>query len=172
MKPKHNNYTILFVCSGNSCRSPMAAALLEKKLRPRYGNQLKIHSAGTLGIHDHPATLPAIMVSSEKGVDISDHLSKGLKKRYVAEADIIFAMAAHHKEFIDSHYPAYKENVFLLKCFAASSDKSRQNSIEDPIGQSIEFYQQIISEIDQELDRILPQLEQLIDLKLKNGLRN
>ena len=167
IKNKDKNYTILFVCSGNSCRSPMAAGLLQKKLFPKYGNKVKIHSAGTLGIEKNPATLNAIEVAKEKGVDISSHYSKGIKKDDVAEADIIFALADYHKEYFQQHFSKYIENVFLLKTFATGSDKPLNVSVNDPIGQSLKVYRNTISQIDKELSRILPQLELLIENKLK-----
>lgn len=166
-KKKNKIFTVLFVCSGNSCRSPMAAGLMQKKLFPQYGDQVKIHSAGTLGIEDNPATLHAIEVAKEKGVDISNHRSKGLRSDDVAEADFIFVLADHHKEYFDRYFPQYRENVFILKTFALGKDKLKNVSINDPIGQSLRIYRKTIDQIDKELNRILPQLRILIDNKLK-----
>jgi protein-tyrosine-phosphatase len=77
-------------------------------------------------------------------------------------------MAEHHKEFLDMHFPRYKENVFLLKTFSTGTEKPQNTSIEDPIGGDLKFYRKTINEIDKELDRILPQLRTLIDYKLSN----
>ncbi len=163
-----NTFTILFVCSGNSCRSPMAEGLMKKLLYPDYGDQVHIHSAGTLGIDNNPATLNAIQVAQEKGVDISHHRSQGLTRHLVATADIIFAMAENHYEFMNTYYPDYKENIFLLKAFATNKDRPRRVSIDDPIGQSIKVYRRVINEIEKELMRILPTIVHLIQSK-KNG---
>ncbi len=159
-------YTIMFVCSGNSCRSPMAAGLLQKKLFPEFNDRIQIHSTGTLGIDDNPATLNAIKVAKEKGVDISKHLSRGVRTKDMAKSDIIFVMAEHHKEYLDMHFPKFRENVFLLKMFSTGNDKPRNTSIEDPIGGDLKIYRKTINEIDKELDRILPQLRILINYKL------
>ena len=168
MKSTKNDkiYTIIFVCSGNSCRSPMAEGLLRKKLYPKYGDKVKVQSAGTLGIESNPATLYAIKAAEEKGVDILDHLSKGVNKANIAKADIIFALADHHKEYLDRHFAQYKENLFLLKTFATGGERSQNVSIDDPIGQSLKVYRKTINQIEKELERILPQLEILIDNKL------
>ena len=165
-KEKANHYSVLFVCSGNSCRSPMAEGLLKKKLYPKYGDRLQISSAGTLGINGNPATLHAITAAREKGVDIANHVSKGINKKNISNADIIFVMADHHKEFLERYFPEYRENVFLLKGFNLRGRKPKNLSIMDPIGEGLTTYRRVISQIDEELERILSRLEKLIDNKL------
>ncbi|MDZ7335478.1 MAG: low molecular weight protein arginine phosphatase [candidate division KSB1 bacterium] len=167
MKDKENTtYTILFVCSGNSCRSPMAEGLLKKKLYPIYKSKVRVESAGTLGINGNPATLHAVTAAKEKGVDISNHSSRGITEALVARANIIFAMEEHHKEFLERYFPKYKENVFLLKAFNLGDKKQKNLGIQDPIGEGLRTYRRVINQIDQELERILPQLRKLIDQTL------
>ncbi|MBN2010373.1 low molecular weight protein arginine phosphatase [candidate division KSB1 bacterium] len=165
-KRNKNIFIINFVCSGNSCRSPMAEGLLKKMLYDKYKDKVKIHSSGTLGINNNPATLNAIAVAQEKGIDISSHRSKGLTLEQMAEADLIFALAENHFEYMLTYFPEYQENVFLLKSFATGSDRPFRLSIDDPIGQSMRVYRRVINEIEKELIRIQPFLEQLIDGKL------
>lgn len=167
MKDRDNHkYTVLFVCSGNSCRSPMAEGLLKKKLYPKYRRKLEVRSAGTLGINGNPATLHAITAAKEKGVDISNHISRGVNEDNVSNADIIIAMEDHHKEYLERYFPKYRENVFLLKAFNREGKKPKNVAIEDPIGERLTTYRRVINQIDEELDRILPQLQELIDNKL------
>ena len=159
-------YTILFICSGNSCRSPMAEGLLKKMLYEKYGDNVKIHSSGTLGINNNPATINAINVAKEKGVDISSHKSKALTKKDMGKSDLIFVMAENHKDYLDFYHYEFKENTYLLKMFATESDKPHNISIDDPIGQNLSMYRKIINEIEKELIRINDQLIKLIDYKL------
>ena len=85
----------------------------------------------------------------------------------VVDADIIFVMEDHHREYFDRHHSNLIENVFLIKTFATGGDKPKNVAISDPIGQSIKVYRKTINQIEKELDRILPQLEKLINNKLQ-----
>ncbi len=166
MKDKKDiQYTVLFVCSGNSCRSPMAEGLLKKKLYLKYKGRVMVESAGTLGISGNPATLHAITAAKEKGVDISNHTSRGINETVVSRSNIIFAMEDHHKEFLERYFPKYKENVFLLRAFNLKGRKPKNLEIKDPIGEGLKSYRRVINQIDDELERILPSLESLIDDK-------
>ncbi len=162
MKEKNKKYQVLFVCTGNTCRSPMAEGLLKIKLPPHLQEEVEVVSAGILGLEDQPATPNAIEVAAERGADIRDHRSRGLSEKLVAESDIIFCMAQEHRDYILAHFPAYRDNVFLLRDFAAS-DKLDDPDIFDPIGSSIGVYRECCRIIESELDRILPYLVDLIE---------
>ncbi len=167
-------YHILFVCSGNACRSPMAEGLLKKKLYPDFLKKVKIESAGTLGLVGSPATPMAIQVAQEKGVDISSHQSKALTKELVASADLIIVMANHHKEFIRNNFPDFIDKVYLLTEFGSEDNEEIQefSSIPDPIGENLSFYRKVIEQIDRELVRILPMIKKRIRKKHKKEKKN
>ena len=162
MRTSDNTYQVLFVCSGNTCRTPIAEGLLKVKLPPHLQREVKVVSCGTLGIEGQPATPNSITVAREKNANTSSHCSQGITEKLVADSDIIFCMAEEHQKYILHHFPAYRDNVFLLRDFGAKQ-KLDNPDVFDPIGSSIGVYRECCRIIDTELNRILPYLVDLID---------
>lgn len=162
----NSKFQILFVCSGNSCRSPLAEGLLRVKLPSRLQDEVEIKSAGTLGIEGSPAARYSVELVKEMGGDISKHNSQGLTEELLRATDLILAMAAEHVDFLYEEFPQYRENVFLLKRFGrAAGEANTDNSdddIFDPVGSSKETYRLCAAIIEEELERILPTLVNLI----------
>jgi len=161
-----NTFNILFVCSGNSCRTPMAEGLMKSKISVRFKSAVQVQSAGTLGINGNPATDFAIITASKLGANIPQHRSQGVTDKLVKEPDLIVAMASEHKDFLHKHYPEIRENVFLLRSFARDPEEKVNQDIADPIGGPLDQYRQCGELINSELQRILPRLNQLIKEKL------
>ncbi|MFH1645119.1 MAG: low molecular weight protein arginine phosphatase [Candidatus Omnitrophota bacterium] len=142
---------ILVVCSGNSCRSPMAEAFLKKYLSADDGYE--ILSAGTLGFDGLPATKEAIAVMKEENLDISGYVSSALKKEMIENADIVFAMSKIHKDYILGKVPAAKDKVFLLKEYAEIDEDDK--NISDPIGRPTDFYREVKDQIRKAVEEIV-----------------
>ncbi len=162
----NSKFQILFVCSGNSCRSPLAEGLLRLKLPSRLQDEVEVKSAGTLGIEGSPAARYSVELVQEMGGDISSHRSQSLTEELMRETDLVLAMASEHVDYLHEEFPQYRENVFLLKRFGraageANTDDS-DDDIFDPVGLSKETYRLCAEIIDEELERIMPTLVSFI----------
>lgn len=154
-------FRVLFVCTGNTCRSPMAEGILKKIAEelPNSPVRIDVQSAGTMGLIGHPATELAIEVSSQYGVDISDHKSQDLTPELLESADLVLAMAAEHFETC-KHLNKNPDQLFMLKSFPNQSRDPRRDSIDDPIGGTRARYERAYFEIDEAIRRALPAILQ------------
>jgi protein-tyrosine phosphatase len=108
--------SILIVCTGNVCRSPMAEGFLRTALDDRFGRSApSVASAGTAGWEGSSAMPEAIQAAAERGVDISAHRGRRLTVSDVEEADVVLAMAAEHREAVVRAVPGAEPRTFTLK---------------------------------------------------------
>jgi len=126
-----------------------------------------VRSAGTSAVEGGKASDNAITVAKEMGVDLSEHRSQKVKRDLVKEADIILALASNHKSYLESTFPEFRENVFLLKTFDRDRKDPSSPSIPDPLGKDLDFYRKVYTEIAEEIKRIFPRLIELIKGRLE-----
>lgn len=108
--------SILVVCSGNICRSPVAEGLLRRGVQRRFGADApEVSSAGTIGLEGSPATQESVHAAGERGVDISTHVARRLTDAMVQRADLVVCMAAEHRAEIEQRVPAAIDRTFTLK---------------------------------------------------------
>jgi protein-tyrosine phosphatase len=122
---------IVFICSGNICRSPMAAALGERALREA-GIEAAVISAGMLGIQGSPAAAHAVEVMREIDIDIGGHRSQGLSPQIAKLSDHLVVMSPIHRSEILSRDPSLESKVQPFWRFATPSDRFEE--IADPVG--------------------------------------
>ncbi len=146
---------LIFVCTGNTCRSPMAEGLLKAMLPDDSG--WEISSAGVCAANGFPASPNAVEAMCELDIDISDHRSRLLTPEMVKEADLLVTMTRDHHDAIVALDRESGSKVFLLKSFGVSKCAA---DIFDPVGQSLDVYRRVRDEIDAALpDLILYMME-------------
>lgn len=145
-------YLVTIVCSGNTCRSPMAEGILRKALAEREVTGIKVISAGTLGIVGAPATAMAVEVARAHDVDISRHLSEDFVSKIARGSDLILAMAREHYDAA-LELGAPEENVYMLKTFPRRTKDFHSTSVPDPIGGDRQIYERAFLQIDDALQQ-------------------
>jgi protein-tyrosine-phosphatase len=159
-----STFRLLFVCTGNTCRSPMAEGILRKALKERGVKNLEVRSAGTHGLHLAPASVFAAAAAGAIGVDLSRHRSRQLDQEMIEKADLILVMSPEQAQYIGRMNRAALEKTYFLKSFPQSVDASNADqepgvlSIKDPIGGVFEDYRRSCLEIEEQINRILPEI--------------
>ena len=148
--------TILFVCTGNVCRSPMAEGILRQALQGR--SDYRVISAGLGAMEGQPPSPYAVQAVRELGIDISNQRSRMLAPELVEQADYIFGMTHSHIDTVILLYPHAAEKTFLLREFDETLDLFEKD-ISDPIGGSYDIYLNCRDQIEQGIASLLRFLE-------------
>ncbi|HBG62331.1 MAG: threonylcarbamoyl-AMP synthase [Omnitrophica WOR_2 bacterium GWF2_38_59] len=139
--------TIIFICTGNSCRSVMADYLMKDMVKDR--SDVDVYSAGT-GVFLHStASQETISVLREKGIDASSHMSMPLDSSLLRQADLIFVMTRGHRAQVLERVPEVETKVYLLKEFYDDGNGLQSNlDIPDPMGGSHDMYKECLDVIE------------------------
>jgi protein-tyrosine phosphatase len=146
---------ILVVCSGNICRSPLAAELLRRRSRELGLSWVTIESAGTLGIVDAEAAPETIDAGREMGLDLTGHRSQGVTAQVVSRADLVLAMERGHLVELERCFPRRPE-VHLLRAFEHGPEpRADAPDVDDPIGESPAFHRACAATVARCVDHVL-----------------
>jgi protein-tyrosine-phosphatase len=129
---------ILFVCTGNTCRSPLAAGFLKKLLERNSLCEMKIGSAGLTALPGSPASFHSLRVALENSVSLEEHQARLVTPELIDNAGLIVVMEPGHQKQLLDLYPQASGKILLLRHFARYG--SRKRGIHDPYGLNLEAY--------------------------------
>jgi protein-tyrosine-phosphatase len=135
---------ILFVCTGNICRSPLAEALLKRALHERGVEEMSVESAGTGAWDGAPASEGAYLVALERGLDLSGHRARLLTREIVEDAAMILTMARHHRARV--HELGGEGRVHVLGEYVGKTGEEAE--VGDPFGGDLEVYRDTCAELE------------------------
>ncbi len=134
----------------------MAESILRHKWHEMERDNLIVSSMGIHGLNDYPATEYAREVCEENGLDISSHKARSLVSEELQASDLILCMEPVQKKFLETFFPWHRDKVALLGAWPEKG--SHKNSIDDPIGGTLEEYRRTFRIIENHIERILPLL--------------
>ena len=145
---------VLFVCTGNTCRSPMAAAIARKVASERGLADVEIASAGISAWNGSSASDGALLVGMERSLDIGEHRARLLTPQLIAEQDLILAMGPQHAERVEAM--GGKGKTHLLTSYASRGSIDRP--VNDPFGGGLEIYRATADELQEEIERVFDRI--------------
>lgn len=148
---------ILFICTANQCRSPMAEVIGRRALTQRYPHSAwQVGSAGVRAVDGYPATGHSATLAGRSGLDLSRHSSRDLTPALAAEADLLVTMTGAHKADILRRFPAAAGRVFTLgELTGAGGD------VDDPVGLPLSDYEATWALLEAWIDDALPSIARL-----------
>lgn len=133
---------IIVVCTGNSCRSPMAEGFLKNMLHGR--EDMAVSSAGTAALPGSGATAEAVMAARELGADISGHVARQVDHGLASQADLILTMTRTQAQWLKNRFPQACAKIFTLGELAQNDEAP---DVPDPIGGSMADYRQTAADL-------------------------
>ncbi|HWI60425.1 MAG TPA: low molecular weight protein arginine phosphatase [Symbiobacteriaceae bacterium] len=145
---------VLLVCSGNTCRSPMAEALMKdlwQKASP--GWDLEVSSAGTGAMPGDVASQHAVTAMRTRGLDMAGHRSRRVDSLNLTSFDLILTMTSRHREHLLGRWPELAGRVYTLGEYAGAGD-----DISDPFGGTLQDYESTAVALEAKLQAVVDRI--------------
>lgn len=133
-----NIRSILFLCTGNTCRSPLAEVFLKKLLKENALGGIEIASAGLSALPGSPPSFHSLRVARENSLSLEEHQARRVTPELIEKADLIVVMEPVHRQHLLDFYPQASGKILLLRHFARYGPRKR--GINDPYGLNLEAY--------------------------------
>jgi len=140
---------VLFVCTGNICRSPMAAALFRAQtIKHGEADRYRVESAGTWGVDGQPASRHAQAVMLQRGLSLENHTARTVTPDLIREADLIIVMTRSHRDALAAEFPGARPKLRMLSEFCGL-----EYDISDPYGHSLDVYATCAADFERLIER-------------------
>ncbi len=161
MRKKLEKKSILFVCTGNTCRSVMAQALFQQ-LKEDLFPELDYHpdSAGIAVSDTLSPSKEAVFCLAKHGIDITTHKARMVNPKIIKKSSLILAMTHQQLSYLKSHFPWANHKIHLFRPFCHQKKYLKDDEIEDPYGKGIIYYENIYKKLKQDIKKLLSHLRE------------